>query len=341
MSLAQVQEAELWRAGASTYLPDQYAQYKENLIQAQKNLLKHRSQFPWLRDDEAIRLEYRQLLQQGEELSLKLQAEKERKRGLILEQMEKFEERLETLSKLTFKLHEGGPPRSNLLKASVAFNEAMTLLEKGQFLTSEKKLSEGETYLTEAEKGISFVLDRYRNIDLISKWKQWARETIQQSRDEGNDSILIIKSEKKLILYCRGEAVKTYPVGLGKNGWFKKRQAKDHATPEGKYRVIGKNPRSRYYKALLIDYPNENDRREFLKAKKRGLLSKKASIGGQIEIHGGGKEALTFGCIALDNNHMEELYNRVGIGTPVTIVGTLNDQNSLTSELMKMKKIHE
>lgn len=341
MSLVEVQEASLWRAGAPFYLPDQYAQYKENLIQAKKNLLKLRSQFPWFRDDEAVRSEYRQLLQQGEELSLRLQAEKERKRRSILEQKEELKERLETLLKLTSKLHEGGPPRSNLAKAGVAINEAMALLEGGQLLTSEKKLSEGKTYLTEAEEGVSPILNRYRDIDLISKWKQWAKETIQESRDEEGDCILIIKSEKKLILYRRGEPVKTYPVGLGKNGWLKKRQAKDHATPEGKYRIIGKNPRSRYYKALLINYPNENDRREFLNAKKRGLVLKNASIGGQIEIHGGGKEGLTYGCIALDNSHMEELYHRVGIGTPVTIVGTLNDQNSLTSAWMEMKRIHE
>jgi len=127
---------------------------------------------------------------------------------------------------------------------------------------------------------------------------------------------------------------------LGKKGWLKKRYAKDHATPEGKYRIIKKNPKSRFYKALLINYPNESDRRDFLDARQKGHLLKKVNIGGLIEIHGGGKESLTEGCIALDNGPMEELYNLVGIGTPVTIIGALDEQNSISSALLEMQRTH-
>lgn len=341
VNLAEVQEAKLWRAGAPIYLPEPYAQYKANLIRAQRNLAKHRSRFPWFRDDEAIRSEFAQLLQQGEELFLRLQAEKEQKRKSILNRVEDLKERLVSLSQLTSRLHEGGPSRSNLTKAGIALNEAIVLYGEDQLLSSEKKLSEGEAYLAEAQKKITLIVNRYGDINLISQWKQWARETIQESRGKESHCILIIKSEKKLVLYQKGEPVKSYPVGLGKNGWLKKRQARDHATPEGKYRIIGKNPRSRYYKALLINYPNENDRKEFLDAKKKGLIVKNSTIGGQIEIHGGGKEGLTYGCIALDNNHMEDLYHRVGIGTPVTIVGALEEHNSLSSPRMEKKRIDE
>jgi len=338
VNLVELQEASLWRAETHLYLPAQYSEYKENLIRAKKNLLRINSQFRWFRDYSAVQTEFRQLLTQGEDLFKKLQVEKELKTKLILERTETLRERLDVLSKLTFILHEGGPPRSNLAKAGVALSEAVILFKGNQFLSSEKKLTEAETYLTETEKGISPLLNRYSDLNLISKWKKWAKETIDESREKDIYCILIIKSEKKLILYKKGEPVKTYPVGLGKNGWLNKRRSRDNATPEGKYRIIGKNPRSRFYKALLINYPNENDRREFQNAKRKGLLLKKTNIGGLIEIHGGSKEAITYGCIALDNGHMEELYHIAGIGTPVTIVGALNEQNSISSILMEMQQ---
>ena len=49
-------------------------------------------------------------------------------------------------------------------------------------------------------------------------------------------------------------------------------------------------------------------------------------LGGEIYIHGqdaarphGRSQDWTRGCIALDNPAMQELYDRVGIGTPVLI----------------------
>ena len=101
----------------------------------------------------------------------------------------------------------------------------------------------------------------------------------------------------------------------------------DNATPEGKYRIIRKNPRSLYHKALLIDYPNEEDKRRFEQAKKDGIIPAGAAIGGDIEIHGGGRDSLTQGCISLDNDHMDEVYALAEVGTHVTIIGTLELEN--------------
>jgi L,D-peptidoglycan transpeptidase YkuD (ErfK/YbiS/YcfS/YnhG family) len=340
VSLVQVQEADLWRAEAPLYLPDQYADYKEHLTLAQKNLLKTNAQFRWFRDYKAVQAEFLQLLNQGEELSKKLRVEKEEKAKSIFDQMESLKERLRIFTQLTLMLHEGGPSRSSLTKAGVALNEAVILLKENRLLASEQKLAEVEMAIMETEEAMLFVLGRYQNSHLISKWKEWAQETIEKSKERDIYSILIIKSEKKLILFKKGKAVNAYPIGLGKKGWLKKRYAKDHATPEGKYRIIGKNPRSRFYKALLINYPNEHDRREFQDAQEKGRLLKKAGIGGLIEIHGGGKGNLTEGCIALDNGPMEEIYNVVGTGTPVTIVGALDEQNSISSALQEMQRTH-
>jgi len=339
--LVEQQEMDLWRAEAHLYLPQAYENYKENLSQAKRNLLEVNAQFPWFRDYGPIRDEFLKLLKEGEELQQRLQIEKEKKRTALLDQFESLQEKINLLSKLTFLYHGKPPLRDHLTKAELLLTEAKLLLKKNQLIASEKKCPMVETHLHKVQEGLYPILARYQHPEWIAKWKRWAQETIDESRQRDIYSILIIKAEKKLILLKKGEPVKTYPVGFGKNGWLDKLQARDHATPEGKYHIIGKNPRSKYYKALLINYPNENDRMEFERLKRKGLLGKKATIGGSIEIHGGGKDNLTYGCIALDNVSMEELYHKVEIGTPVTIIGARDERNHLSLALSDLQKKDE
>lgn len=103
----------------------------------------------------------------------------------------------------------------------------------------------------------------------------------------------------------------------------KKLFAGDAATPEGKYKVVrARHTGSSFYKALSLDYPNEHDRKRFEENKRRGIISHKARIGGNIEIHGeGGKNRdWTEGCVALTNADMDHIMKYVSVGTPVTIV---------------------
>ena len=144
---------------------------------------------------------------------------------------------------------------------------------------------------------------------------------------------MVNKLDRELTLYKSGQQVKTYPAGMGINYLNDKLYAGDRATPEGEYRIIRKLPASKFYKAMLINYPNEEDERQFALAKQRGQLSKNARIGGLIEIHGGGTVGLTYGCVALDDRHIQELYNTVEVGTPVVIIGALSANNTLCSTL--------
>ncbi len=339
--LVEQQEADLWRAQAPLYLPHEYENYRENLNKSKRNLLEINHRFPWFRDYEPIRTEFLKLLKEGEELKQRLQTEKEKKRRVLLDQIDSLQEKINLLSKLTFLYHGKHSLRDHLAKAEVALTEAKILIKENQLISSEKKLPAVETHLNKVQEGIYPLLARYQHPEWIAKWKKWAREAIEESREKDIYSILIIKSEKKLVLYKKGEPVRIYSVGFGKNGWMDKLQSKDHATPEGRYQIIGKNPRSMYFKALLLNYPNEEDRREFERLKKKGLLGKKATIGGLIEIHGGGRESLTYGCIALDNGPMEELYHKVEIGTPVTIIGARDERNSLSLALIELQRGNE
>jgi murein L,D-transpeptidase YafK len=108
-----------------------------------------------------------------------------------------------------------------------------------------------------------------------------------------------------------------------------KRVRGDKATPEGMYKIVKKfhSDSTKYYKALLIDYPNDEDTALFEAAIAKGLLPESAAIGGMIEIHGNGGKGRdwTEGCIALTDREMDMIFNIAKIGTPVTIVGSMHD----------------
>jgi len=85
--------------------------------------------------------------------------------------------------------------------------------------------------------------------------------------------------------------------------------------------------------ALLIDYPNDEDKVRFNHEKSKGIISQNAKIGYGIEIHGSGGKGVdwTEGCIALEDYEMELIFRIATVGTPVTIVGSMkNLQQILT-----------
>ncbi len=165
----------------------------------------------------------------------------------------------------------------------------------------------------------------YEKANLL-RWQRWAREAIHWSREYVAPAIVVRKAEKTLTLYLSGWPVRVYRIALGFNGLNDKRLSRDGATPEGKYQIVLKKNEgeTKYHKALLINYPNEEDIKRFKSARPRRVAFSLSRIGGLIEIHGGKESGLeqTSGCIALNDKEMDDLFGLVVIGTPVTIVGT-------------------
>lgn len=333
VKLVEAQELNLWRAEAHLYLPEQYARYKTALGKAKDDLTKVNARFAWFRDYKPVQAEFEQLLKQGEELLKRLETEKKQKAEVLLEQINSTQDGINNIKKLTQVINEGRLSRGNITKAEVILREAKTLYEKSRLIDSEQKLKDLQGYMSDAEEAITPIFKRYKDRDMLVKWKSWAEDSIRESKESGLYSILINKAERKLMVYKDGNLYKTYSVGIGRNGSLDKLHAGDGATPEGKYKIIRKNSKNRYYKALLINYPNDEDRKAFQNAKRNGLLPANAGIGGLIEIHGGGKDGMTYGCVSLDNKQMEELFNIARVGTPVTIIGALDGENPISKAL--------
>ena len=74
------------------------------------------------------------------------------------------------------------------------------------------------------------------------------------------DSVLIVKSERKLYLMKAGQILKAIDVSLGLVPRGAKRREGDFRTPEGRYVLESRKVDSEYFLAIQVSYPNAADR---------------------------------------------------------------------------------
>jgi hypothetical protein len=208
-----------------------------------------------------------------------------------------------------------------LSSVDMSLRTSQQLMDEEEYDEARLALSGGREYL----RGLSEMLAEYADDEAqkIDIWRRWVQETLDQSTKKGNHAVIVDKAAHKTYLVHGGKLVRAYDCELGYNSAGHKLFAGDGATPEGKYQITAVKSRgSKYYKALLLNYPNQSDRKRFSESKKKGILSPHAAIGGYIEIHGeGGKNKdWTEGCVALTNDDMDQIIKYVTVGTPVTIV---------------------
>ena len=333
VKLGEEQEHNLWKSGAEVYAPDGYNRYRISFRKAKENLIKEKSRFTWFQDYRVVQSEFRDVLKAGYILQEKILEQKNIKKESTSNQISSLKNRIETLKRLTEIINEGRLARKDLIKAELLLSEATSRYDKNDYVAAEDKIKNLSGFIKAAEDAILPIFNRYADRSQIRKWQQMADETVVESKNRGIPVIIVNKSKRILVLYKNGVPFRKYNVGLGRNGSLDKLRAGDNSTPEGKYRIIKKISVSRYHKALLINYPNEEDRRNFIRAKKNGLIPARARIGGLIEIHGGGQDSMTYGCIAMDNNAIDDIFSLVPVGTPVTIVGAVDYENGLSSAI--------
>ncbi|MBI2145887.1 L,D-transpeptidase family protein [Candidatus Woesearchaeota archaeon] len=154
-------------------------------------------------------------------------------------------------------------------------------------------------------------------------------------RQHGSDTlerkIIVRKESHTLGVYLNDTLLKEYRVALGHNylgfdSTGDKQYEGDGRTPVGEFYVTLKVPNTRFYKALLISYPDTQDARRGLESR---LISRaqhdaivaanrscmmppqNTELGGWIEIHGRNQPGIgdwTIGCVALTDAEMDEVY---------------------------------
>ena len=137
------------------------------------------------------------------------------------------------------------------------------------------------------------------------------------------DHLVVHKIERRLALMHGTTMVRSYKIALGLNPEGQKERAGDFRTPEGRYFLVRRNPRSDFFLSIQVSYPNETDVK---RAHKNHW-----DAGGSIMIHGLPNQLKheptyyenhdwTDGCIALSNADMVEVWLLTPDNAPIDIV---------------------
>jgi murein L,D-transpeptidase YafK len=136
-------------------------------------------------------------------------------------------------------------------------------------------------------------------------------------------------------LWNEKECVGIYDIGLGFSPIGHKKREGDGKTPEGSYVICSRNRNSKFYLSFGLSYPNTEDAEEgyhnyiinkeqldeIANAIRDGFCPPwNTPLGGAVMIHGHGSDTdWTAGCIAVNNDIMDILWEYCTVSTPVTI----------------------
>ncbi len=151
-------------------------------------------------------------------------------------------------------------------------------------------------------------------------WANWPATRLAPTQSA--DRVVVDKAARTLTLMREGVPLKTYRVSLGGNPIGHKNREGDQRTPEGDYLIDWRKPDSSFHRALHISYPSPED---VDRARRAGI-----SPGGDIMIHGAPNglgwigrlhrwRDWTAGCVAVTDAEIEEIWNAVPDGTPISL----------------------
>ena len=208
-------------------------------------------------------------------------------------------------------------------KGKQEYLEAKNELVKNDLLKATLLIEHANEKLLHADNSARGKIEKfYLNYPEWVKNKQLAEKLSKK----GQLVVLVNKIDSKCLLLKSGKTIRVFDTELGSNWMVDKIMKGDRSTPEGVYKITEKKKgvTTKYHKALLLNYPNGEDAARFEGLKKKGLIPRSAQIGGLIEIHGDGGKGIhwTDGCIALQNNEIDQLYDLCSVGTAVIIIGS-------------------
>ena len=224
--------------------------------------------------------------------------------------------------------------RKNITQARMLFSRAEFAALNDRQELSYSCLLEANELIKKVNSVCESILKEYfREFD---RWEHSVDQILKESSRQKSSILVVDKYAHTCFLYRSGHMAGSFPVEFGAN-WIGDKQVQgDKATPEGIYSITGKKEGggTKFHKALLINYPNEDDRKRFLFNKRNGSIPEDANPGNLIEIHGHGGKGTdwTDGCIALINSDMDKIYGQVGVGTKLLIVGSMRSLDEIYAD---------
>jgi murein L,D-transpeptidase YafK len=166
--------------------------------------------------------------------------------------------------------------------------------------------------------------------ELKGKNQKSLKTIVSERKISGDDlKVFIEKGKRTLSVFYKEEKLISYPCVLGFSSTGDKMKEGDGKTPEGKFGIRSMYKHKSWSYFIWIDYPNEDSWKRFNTRKKSGEIDSKATIGGEIGIHGvpSGNDDLiknvsdwTLGCVSLTTNDITDLYQSISLKTKIEIV---------------------
>jgi murein L,D-transpeptidase YafK len=131
-------------------------------------------------------------------------------------------------------------------------------------------------------------------------------------------ALLAFKSERRVELWAKNSDqdwthVHNYPLTGFSGRLGPKLRENDKQIPEGVYKLVNFNPFSSMHLSMMINYPNNFDR-------KKGYEDGRRQLGNNIFIHG---KSLSVGCLAIGDLAIDQLFilaRRVGLNNIQVII---------------------
>ncbi len=319
---------------ASTITPEAYSKFSRQWMALRGRVRSEENIVRWPWEDNELETELEALQAEGTQLIAEVNSQILAQRTAAEAKLAKVEQRVRLLNTRVGDIGSRVVLGEHPLETELLVKQARHYLEQGQFeYANQASERAGKILLTQTAL-LTNELGRYADDDLIAAWRESAQRTIDWSRKNRAHAIVVSKADRVLTVYKSGRKILTYPIRLGSRGIRAKQHYGDGATPEGEYRIQRKRGpgQTPYFRALILDYPNADDRRRFEAAQQAGLIPKNRQMPGLIQLHGmaQGITDQPYGSIVLDNPQIAVLFDQVAVGTPVNIVGALESHNSIS-----------
>ncbi len=336
----EVLDRQLAAARSAEFSPEEYGRFVQHWVALKERLRSDDDVIGWPWEENPFETDLRALHEEGSRvLARAIDRQSVARRGAA-SHVVRLERRLRRFTSRVDQIGSRVALGEKRVETELLVKQARSFMEQGRFAHSVQVARQADQRMNSQAAQLNSELGRYADKAQVDHWRAMVRRTVDWSRQHHTAALVVVKATRQLTMYRNGRAVASYPVRLGFNGIQEKRYEDDGATPEGSYRVIQVKDRgeTEFHRALLLDYPNADDQRRFQSARKAGMIPAQVRIGGNIEIHGESNRQLsqTLGCVMLGNRQMDALFQAVEVGTPVTIVGAVDADNTVAVVLAQL-----
>ena len=338
-------DRQLVESQGAEYAPEVYGRFVKHWVALRGQLQAAEDEIVWPWESNPLLGSLQKVRAEGEEAMAQSRSQRETRRLETETRLAFLEGRLRTFNSRIDEMGSRVVLGRKPVEMALLLHQARTFFDQGLYDRSVHVAQQAAGMMEVQTAVLTTTLGHYADERRIHAWRRMAQQTIEWSRVHHTAAVVVSKADRRLTVYRNGRQILSYPVRLGYNGILEKRYQGDGATPEGQYHILRKRDRgqTQFYRALVLNYPNGEDRRRFQQARHTGRIPADAFIGGQIEIHGGDDILMnqTLGCLMLENWQMDAIFRVVEQGTPVTIVGAVQLTNSIAMALAGLDQTEE